>query len=45
MKVAVVIQYETEVPYFKNRFSFKIYHNQLYFRFCLTNALGNVLSH
>ena len=30
MKVGVVIQYEPEVPYFKHRFSFKIYHTPLY---------------
>ena len=31
MKVGGVIQYEPEVPYFKHRFSLKIYHILLYF--------------
>ena len=30
MKVGGVIQYEPEVPYFKHRFSFEIYHTPLY---------------
>ena len=30
MKVAGVIQYEPEVPYFEHRFSFEIYNTTLY---------------
>ena len=30
MKVGGVIPFESEVPYFKHRFSFKIYHTLLY---------------
>ena len=30
MKVGAVFQYESDIPYFKHSFSFRIYHTQLY---------------